>query len=61
MNGRFRRACIRCAKRMGRRDNVKLAEDKSASEERGGFPCLHGHQLHAFSLGLLMPLPNEVC
>ena len=40
MNGRFRSAWIRCAKRIGRRERVKFAEEKRASADRGGRPCL---------------------
>jgi methylphosphotriester-DNA--protein-cysteine methyltransferase len=40
MKGRFRRACIRCASRIGRRERVKFAEENRASVERGGRPCL---------------------
>jgi hypothetical protein len=40
MKGRFLRDCIRCAKRMGRRERVKFAEEYNASVERGGRPCL---------------------
>lgn len=40
MKGRFRRACNRCASRTGKSDKVKLAEENSASAERGGGPCL---------------------
>ena len=40
MNGRFRRACIRCASRIGRRLSVKFAEENRASKESGGRPCL---------------------
>jgi mevalonate pyrophosphate decarboxylase len=42
MNGRFLRACIRCARRIGRRDRVKLAEVKRAGAGSGGRPCLTG-------------------
>jgi methylphosphotriester-DNA--protein-cysteine methyltransferase len=42
MKGRFRRACIRCASRIGRRESVKFAEENKASVERGGRPCLRG-------------------
>ena len=41
MNGRLRRACMRCARRTGRRDRVKFAEEKRVSAERGGRPCLY--------------------
>lgn len=41
MNGRLRRAWMRCARRTGRRDRVKFAEEKRVSAERGGRPCLH--------------------
>ena len=41
MNGRLRRACIRCARRTGRRDKVKFAEEKRVSAVRGGRPCLY--------------------
>lgn len=41
MNGRLRRACMRCARRTGRRDKVKFAEEKSFSAVRGGRPCLY--------------------
>jgi hypothetical protein len=40
INGRFRRDWIRCARRMGKRDRVKLAEQKRASVDSGGRPCL---------------------
>ncbi len=40
MNGRFRRACSRCASRTGNRDKVKFAEEKRASADSGGRPCL---------------------
>ena len=41
MNGRLRRACMRCARRTGRRDRVKFAEEKRVSSVRGGRPCLY--------------------
>lgn len=41
MNGRLRRACMRCARRTGRRDRVKFAEEKRVSAVRGGRPCLY--------------------
>jgi methylphosphotriester-DNA--protein-cysteine methyltransferase len=41
MKGRFRRAWMRCASRMGKRERVKLADENSASVERGGRPCLY--------------------
>lgn len=40
MKGRLRRACIRCARRIGRRERVKLADENSASSESGGLPSL---------------------
>lgn len=40
MNGRLRRACIRCARRIGSRESVKFAEEYSAAAESGGRPCL---------------------
>ena len=51
MKGRLRRAWIRWARRMGRMERVKFAEEKSFSAVRGGRPCLssvrmnHGAQL----------------
>lgn len=58
--GRFRRAWIRWARRIGRRERVKFAEEKRASVLRGGRPCL------ACELGLIRgwqspSLPDEVC
>ena len=41
MNGRLRRAWMRCARRTGRSDKVKLAEEKRVSAVRGGRPCLY--------------------
>ena len=38
MKGRLRRAWIRWATRMGRRERVKLAEEKRVDAERGGRP-----------------------
>ena len=38
MKGRFRSACMRCASRIGRRESVKLAEERRVSAERGGRP-----------------------
>jgi hypothetical protein len=40
MNGRLRSAWMRCAKRIGRRESVKFAEENRASADRGGRPCL---------------------
>ena len=40
MNGRFRRAWMRCASLIGKSERVKFAEDRRASVERGGRPCL---------------------
>jgi hypothetical protein len=40
IKGRFRRAWIRCASRIGRRERVKLADENKASVESGGGPCL---------------------
>lgn len=40
MKGRFRRACIRCARRIGRRERVKFAEENKASVDNGGRPFL---------------------
>ena len=40
MKGRFRKACIRCAKRIGRSDRVKLADWNNAFSDSGGRPCL---------------------
>lgn len=40
MNGRFRSACIRWASRIGKRVSVKFAEEKRASDDSGGRPCL---------------------
>ena len=40
MKGRFLRLSIRCARRIGRRERVKLADEKRASVESGGRPCL---------------------
>lgn len=40
MKGRFLRARIRCASRAGRSDKMKFAEEKSASADSGGRPCL---------------------
>lgn len=42
MYGRFRSAWIRFAKRIGRSERVKLAEEYNASVDRGGRPCLQG-------------------
>ena len=42
MNGRLRKACMRWARRVGRRERVKLAESNSADSDRGGRPCLAG-------------------
>lgn len=33
---------MRWASRMGKRPSVKRAEERRASAERGGRPCLHG-------------------
>jgi hypothetical protein len=41
MKGRFRRACIRCASRIGSKSRVKFADEKRASFDNGGRPCLH--------------------
>lgn len=41
MYGRLRRAWIRWARRTGRRESAKLAEERRDSDERGGRPCLH--------------------
>ena len=40
IKGRFRRAWMRCARRMGRRERVKFAEERRADWERGGRPWL---------------------
>lgn len=40
MKGRFLRLSIRCARRIGRRERVKLADEKRASVDSGGRPCL---------------------
>jgi methylphosphotriester-DNA--protein-cysteine methyltransferase len=45
MNGRFRKACIRCARRIGRRERVKFADENNAAAERGGRPCLTKERL----------------
>ena len=41
MNGRLRRACMRCARRTGIRERVKFAEEKRFSVVSGGRPCLY--------------------
>ena len=38
MKGRLRRAWIRWARRMGRRERVKFADVKRVAAERGGRP-----------------------
>ncbi len=43
MKGRFRRAWMRWARRMGSNDRVKLAEEKRASVESGGRPWLYSN------------------
>lgn len=40
MKGRFRNAWIRCARRAGKWDSVKLADDINAASDKGGGPCL---------------------
>src|SRR5205814_853374 len=40
MKGRLRRARMRWARRMGRRERVKLADERSEASESGGRPCL---------------------
>lgn len=40
MNGRLRSDWIRCARRMGSNERVKLAEEKRASVGSGGRPWL---------------------
>ncbi len=40
MKGRLRNAWIRCARRTGIKERLKLAEEKRVSAERGGRPCL---------------------
>ena len=40
MKGKFRRRCIRCARRAGRSDKVKFADARRAPSDRGGLPCL---------------------
>lgn len=40
MKGKLRSVWIRCARRIGSRESVKLADEKSASVESGGRPCL---------------------
>lgn len=49
MNGRFRSAWMRWARRMGRRERVKFADENNASVDRGGRPCLRGCQSSAIS------------
>ena len=61
MNGRFRRACSRCANLTGKRDKVKLAEEKRSMVERGGRPCLHSVSKW-IKIGLGRDfLPDKVC
>ena len=40
MKGRLRNAWMRCARRMGRRERVKFAEERREEVERGGRPWL---------------------
>ena len=40
MKGRFRRACIRWARRAGSSERVKFAEDRREASRKGGLPCL---------------------
>ena len=66
MKGRLRRAWIRWARRIGRRERVKLAEVKRADAERGGRPCLLHWRLADGSVRIRRVIkstkvPDEVC
>jgi hypothetical protein len=45
---------MRCARRTGRRESVKFAEEKSASVDKGGRPCL-GKSVHILLTTALIP------
>ena len=59
MKGRLRNAWMRWARRVGRRERVKLAESKSADSERGGRPCLDD-EIRDVSRAVRKLLPDEV-
>jgi methylphosphotriester-DNA--protein-cysteine methyltransferase len=61
MNGRFLKLSIRCARRIGRRERVKFADEKRASVERGGRPCLMECQQVTRKDGQMGIVLHQIC
>jgi methylphosphotriester-DNA--protein-cysteine methyltransferase len=61
MNGRFLKLSIRCARRIGRRERVKFADEKRASVERGGRPCLVGRKQVTWKDGKIGIVLHQIC